>query len=198
MSNQTSISDRFDRLPRAIRWLVLAVVFVVLFQAWYYLLWPVVDRWNVAAAEIESQVASVREGSELVRRVRRMDDTVCAIGPVSLPGSEDEASDALTAAYVDVINRYSVSNDSFDLRGAAGPVSNPFARGLASPRHQLRRVTARLVFEASPEDAIAIIGDLEGRPDIEALNEVKLLRIGGRKLKVTLGLEAWAQVPRSR
>ncbi|MDY7107043.1 MAG: hypothetical protein SYC29_00245 [Planctomycetota bacterium] len=198
MSNQTSIPERFNRLPRAIRWLVLAVAFVVLFQLWFYLLWPVVDRCNVAAAEIERQAAAVREGSELVRRVRRMDDVVCAIGPVSLPGNENEASDALTAAYVDVMNRYSVGNDSFDLRGAGGPVSNPHARGLVSPGHQLRRVTARFVFEASPEDAIAIIGDLESRPDIEALTEIKLLRIGGRRVKVTLGLEAWAQVARSR
>jgi hypothetical protein len=198
MPNEPSILERFNRLPRAIRWLAIAVLFVALFQAWYYLLQPVAESWSRAADEMEEQIAAVREGSALAARFTRMNDTVSAIGPVMLPGDENQASQALTQAYVDVMNDYSVSNDSFDLRGTAGRVSDRGAAGLVRRGEQLRRITARLVFEASPEDAMAIISDLDRRPDVEGLSEVKLLRIGDRKLKVTLTLEAWAAMPRER
>jgi hypothetical protein len=197
MADDSSILERFNRLPRAIRWLALAVLFVVLFQAWYYLLQPVAERWRLAADETEEQIAAVREGSALAARFARMGDTVCAIGPVTLPGDENEASQALTQAYVDIMNTYSVSNDSFELRGTAGRISDRDAAGLVRPGTRLQRITARFVFEASPQDAMAIIGDLDRRPDVEALNEVKLLR-AGRSLKVTLTLEAWATVATNR
>lgn len=197
MAKQPSIQDRFNRLPRAIHWLIVAVVFVLLFQVWYSFLQPFADDWNRAADEIQSQVAAVREGSELADRFTRMDDTVCAIGPVMQPGDENEASQALTQAYVDVMNKYSVSNDSFDLRGGEERVSELLSRPVVRSGGQLRRLTAELAFEASPEDAMAIIADFEQRPDIEAVSKVNLLRIAGRKLKVKLTIEAWAEVPKS-
>jgi hypothetical protein len=197
VANQSSISERFNRLPRAIHWLIFAVAFILLFQAWFSFVRPVVDRCNEAADEIQAQVAAVREGSELARRLRRMDDAVRAIGPVMQPGDENEASQALTQAYVEVMSKYSVSNDSFDLRGGEERVSELLSRQLVRSGGQLRRLTAELAFEAKPADAMAIIADFEQRPDIEAVSKVNLLRIAGRKLKVKLTIEAWAEVAKS-
>ena len=199
MATQTSdISQRFRKLPRAIHWLIYAVVLVLLFQGWYQFIRPIVEDWNKAAEEIAAQVLAVREGAELATRLRRMDDTVCAIGPVMRPGDENEASQALTQAYVDVMKDYSVRNDSFDLRGAGGLLPPPLSRGMVRGDNRLRRLTADLSFEASPEDAVAIIGDFERRKEIEAVSGVRLTRIAGRNLKVSLTIEAWAEVPRGR
>jgi hypothetical protein len=197
VATQTSdISQRFRKLPRAIHWLIYAVVFVLLFQGWYRFVRPKVEDWNQAADEIAAQVTTVRAGAELATRLRRIDDTVCAIGPVKKPGDENEASQALTQAYVDVMKNYSVDNDSFDLRGAGGLLPPALSRGLVRGDNRLRRLTADLTFEAYPEDAVAIIGDFERREEIEAVTGVRLTRIANRKLKVTLTIEAWAEVPR--
>ncbi|MCZ6494322.1 MAG: hypothetical protein O6933_09610, partial [Planctomycetota bacterium] len=47
-------------------------------------------------------------------------------------------------------------------------------------------------FDAAPDEAIAIIAELESSPMIEAISSVRITRVSGtRKVTVDLTVEAW-------
>ena len=56
----------------------------------------------------------------------------------------------------------------------------------------MARITGDLRFDASPQEATAIIAELEASPKIEAVSRVRLTRQGGRpKVTVDLSVESW-------
>lgn len=200
MSEQRpSLADRFQTQPRAIRWLVLAVAFVLLFQAWHLTAGEVVADWNTEAADIQRKVATLRQGADLTGQLDAMEDVIRGLGQVTQPRRENPGRAGLSNAVVEVLKNpeYSIDDEDFQLRGG-----NKLPKNISAPivgeEKRISRLTGELTFIASPEDAIAIIGDFERRPDIEAVSEVRITKGDGRTVKVRLSLESWVQASASR
>jgi hypothetical protein len=195
MSGSETIIERFQKLPRAVQWLVFAVVTVVLFRFWDAYLRDMADKWNMRADEIAREVAEVRRSSEMARQLngREMSEVVRAIGPVASPKSDKDGGQMLQEAALSITREYSsVTEMSLDMRGDTNKI-NPKVTAAIAPGKRLARLGAELKFVASPEDTISIITDLEHHPDIESVTAIRLTRAGDRTLKVSLDLEAWVE-----
>jgi hypothetical protein len=53
------------------------------------------------------------------------------------------------------------------------------------------RITGNLRFDATPEEAIAIIAELEANTTIEAVSDVRVTEQSGRQVRVDLTVESW-------
>ncbi|MBT8485256.1 MAG: hypothetical protein HKO59_00250 [Phycisphaerales bacterium] len=180
-------------MPRAIRWLLLAVGFVVLFLAWDASLGELVREWNREADKLETQVREVSGSAQLGTELEELDDAIVGLGPVARPRRENDARAALNLAVIEVLKEYRVSEDNFDLGGGGDQLKETLTQRLVAPGNRVKRITGTLTFEASPQDAVAIIADFERRDDVASVSSVRLTKGSNRKVKVNLTLEAWAE-----
>jgi len=198
MTSTQNLWQRFQRLPRAGQWAIAAAVGIALFMVWndYVLSWAA--AWNQRADEL---LADAREAAGGERRARRADglrNVIQGLGPVERAGSEAQAELALNDAVNGVLKGHRVSEDSFNYRG-----SEKLQRGTLSqilrPGQRVERITGDLRFDASPEEAIAIIAELETSPTIEAVSDVRMAVLAGRqRVRVDLTVESWIVSSESR
>jgi hypothetical protein len=197
-----SLADRVKELPRAVRWALGAAVLLLAFVAWDDNVRPIAEDWNRQADAIERQLAEAREAEQLVRAIRARRQLVESLGPVEIPGPDDDGREALHSLVVDIVRSYpSVRNDSFNLGGGAdrlpAAVSQRLLAASGQAGRRLVRISGDLRFDAEPEDAVAIVADLEARPEVETVSLVRMLRKDGRTVGVTIDLNAWVvQSPR--
>lgn len=194
-----TLTERFMSLPRAIRWLLVAVGFVVAFQAWDLTLGTVSRGWSDDADRIERSVQEVVDVEAIQSRMDDLEDAIVAIGPVELPRRDAAGREALNRAIGEVIgnDEYGITDDEFSL-GSGNKIPRSLSTGLLPSGRDVSRLTGELEFTASPEDAIAIIADLESRPEIDAISEVSMKKESNRKVGVTLTMETWIEAPEKR
>ena len=56
----------------------------------------------------------------------------------------------------------------------------------------MQRVTAEYQFVATTEDAIRILGRLEGSPSVDLVTEVRMTKEDGGRIAVSCSMERWA------
>lgn len=181
--------ERFRQLPRLVQWGFLIVVGIVLFLIWDQYIAPVTREWNERASRIESQLQMVRDADRLNSDVLKLRETIIGIGEVELPRNVDIAKRQVEEAVNEVTGRFSISNHSFSYR-ESGTVGRGALAGLPGGQN-VEKITGDLRFEASPEDAVAVIAALESRSEIERLVSLQMLKLPNRRVSVRLSLEAW-------
>ena len=182
--------QQFQTLPRAIRWLVLTVAAVVAFIVVNDYIWGLSRLWNDKAAALESKIVAAGDIDERERQADTMAAAIVALGPVELPGNLAESREAVTSVVNEVMLKYrTVSDWRFDPKGAA---TMPEVLRKIMPGKKVERISGELRFDASVEDAMAIIADFESRPEIEAVTTVRMVRQTSiKKLRVNLTIDAW-------
>ncbi len=191
MSRWQPMIDRFRQLPRAAQWALAAVAATVLFLLWNDHIMRFTDDWNRKADQLLANLSEAAGGEQRLKNLRALQDSVRAAGTVEMPGEESDAENALNDVVNDVLKGYAVSRDSFSYRGPAKLPRGTLSRVIA-PGQQVERITGDLRFDASPEDALAIIAELESNPHVEAISNVRITRQSGpRKVTVDLTVDAW-------
>ncbi|MHC4275356.1 MAG: hypothetical protein ACYSUR_17040 [Planctomycetota bacterium] len=199
MTSTQNLWQRYLRLPRAGQWAVAAAVGIALFMAWndYVLTWAA--ALNDQADKLLADAREAAGGERRARRLNGLRNVIQGLGPVERPGSESQADDlALNDAVNEVLKAHRVSEDRFNYRGP-----EKLKRGTLSqilrPGQRVERITGDLRFDASPEEAIAIIAELEASPTIEAVSDVRMAVLAGRqRVRVDLTVESWIESSESR
>jgi len=184
--------QRFRSFPRVVQWVVLAGIAAVLLLVWNDYIYALGQDWKTRGDDIMAQVEEVRDAESLERRFESMEDVIITLGAVEVPGSEQQASDALSRAINTVISKYKsdISGESFN-RGRGDSMRKGSLPGIIGPGMRGQKISLELSFESGVETAMNVIADLEASPHIEAVTEVRLAKSGNRKVKVRLQLEAW-------
>ena len=63
--------------------------------------------------------------------------------------------------------------------------------GITTSGEQLEQVIGDILFEATQEDALAVISALESSPWIDAVSNIRFTKQDGRMIRVDLSVEAW-------
>ena len=189
MSNEATIWQRFRQLPRAIQWAAYAAAGTFLFIGVSDYVWPLAEAWNQKAARIELKVQSVREGQKIASHLLRMRNPVVAHGTIQIPDEAGEGGPALDAAVAAVMNRHSIRH-TYDRR-APVRLKGSLAT-ITGGQNAAQSISAELRFEASPEDAVAMIDELESSRGSEAISNVRVTRIGGGRSPALAGCTARA------
>jgi hypothetical protein len=181
--------DRFRQLPPLVQWAVSAAVALIVFLVWSDYIQPKISELNAEARTYEEQIERLRRADRLAGEIHQLRDTIRAVGEVQPPRTPSQGEAALHNAINELTTQHYASNVTFNMRpGGTLP------RGALSELTggaQAERLTARVNFEASPNDAMAIIAGLESRPEIETITSAHLTRASGRRLSVVLNVEAW-------
>jgi hypothetical protein len=185
--------EQFRQMPRAMRWASYFIAFLVAFFVWDASFGNMMRTWQSDISNIEQQIEKARQTRQVKRQLQspKLTNAVLAFGEVSEPPRSDEGRTALHRAVNDVLTEHRYRNDDFNL-GGGGSLPDQLARRILE-RGELEIITGELKFDASPEDTIAIISDLEKHPDIDAIKEVSLKKIDGRELKVRLVVLMWVK-----
>lgn len=187
--------ERFRNLPLLAQWGMYGVLVLIVFLAWDQFVRPQISELNAEARNYEERIERLRRADYLTIQIHQLRDTIRAVGDVQAPRTPSEGEAALHTAINELTSKYSASNVTFNMRpGGTLP------RGALSELTggaQAERLTARVNFEASPDDAMAIIAGLESRPEIETITSAHLTRSSGRRLSVQLNVEAWV-LPQSQ
>jgi hypothetical protein len=178
-------------MPRAGQWAIGGgvLVLVLLFYADYIMLWA--GEWNEQADHLLVDAREAAGGDRRDTQVRNLRNVIQGLGPVERPGDEEEAEVALNDVVNEVLARHTVSRDSFNYRGPTKLKRGTLGE-ILEPGEHVESISGNLRFDASPEDAIAIIAELESHPTIEAVSDVRIAKQSGpRKVTVDLTIESW-------
>jgi hypothetical protein len=192
MSRFASITQQFRSMNRALQWATLAAVGLGLFLLWDRLLSPASASLARQADALQARVNELRRAPVIVRQFKESRrDQVIALGPVATPMSESQGAIELQNAVNEVLKRHNISNQglSFDMRTRGRLPSGALVT--LTDNKRVDRLAGDLKFVASPEDAAAIIAELESSPIVAAINNLRMTKDAGRKLKVTLSVESW-------
>ncbi len=200
MTKTQTIWNRFRQLPRAAQWASLAAIGIGLFLLHDKYVRPITTTWNDNANERLKEVGVAAMSENRSRQLRAMREPILGLGAVETPGNEAQGSNALNDAVNEVLKRHSVTRDSFNLRGATRLPRRTLSQ-IIQTNQLVQRITGDLRFDAAPDEAVAIIAELESSPVIEAISSVRITRVSGtRKVTVDPTVEAWivSAEPRKR
>ena len=181
----------FRQLPRAAQWALAGVLGMLLFMVYDDHILRVAGNWNRAAEEMMAKVEHAAGGDRRLQSLRVLRHAVLGLGTVEAPGREAAAENGLNDVINEVLKGHTVSADSFDYRGPSKMRRGTLSRVL-SPGEQVERISGELRFEATPQQAMEIIAELESSRWIDAISTLRMTRLAGpRKVKVDLTVEAW-------
>ncbi|TVQ52962.1 MAG: hypothetical protein EA377_09055 [Phycisphaerales bacterium] len=187
--------EQFREQSRLMQFGIIAAIALVLFFIWDYGVRPVSSEWAWQSERIQNQVRRVRQAERLQADVRNVQDVVYALGEVQLPPPADSGGEQLSRAWDRLLQEYSVSNPSFNIR-QGGPLGGSALMSVTGgERAQI--INGDVRFQASPEDAIEIIAKLETQPEVAVIRDITINRVGNRRVGVRLTIEAWV-IPAER
>lgn len=181
--------DRFRESPKLMQWAFYGAVVLIVFLGWDQFIRPQISELNAQSRSYEERIERLRHADTLTLQIRSLRDTIIAVGDVAPPRSPSEGEAALHNAINELTSMYSASNVTFNMRPGGTLPRGALAQ--LTGGEQAERMTARVNFDASPDDAMAIIAGLESRPEIETITSAHLTRSSGRRLSVVLNIEAW-------
>lgn len=189
-ATRSPLLDRYTRMPRSLRWGIVAIAGIALFLLADSTVWALARTWSDRASAIQGALDDARTKKASLDNDLR--SAVIAHGAIKLPDDEAEGSSALAEAVNAVMNEYpGVVNFSYDSRGSARLPATAL-RGLIGAGQRASKVIGELQFDAPPEQATAIIAALESHPDVEAINRITIRRHEGvRRVNVRATVEAW-------
>ena len=194
-----TIADRFQSLPRAARWGILAGG---AFVSYFVIVEPVLDvinRANSAADDRAGALSTLAKGategtSEVALGIRKF-------GDIALPGDPETRSVALNRRVSDVLKKHNIKESTSTQRTM--PLGQGPLKDVYGDTDRIDRLIREVVFDATPEDIAGVIADLESAPEVAAISRVQIRRgdnkdTAGRILKATVAAEAWEVVKKGR
>lgn len=193
----STLIERTQEMPRAVRWLLIAVFFTVLFLLWEQMIAPQAQAWNRKADKIESDLAAVKGASSLIDQWQSNKQALVAIGELDVPASEQQTRTSLTEAISEIVDEHRGNDMSWELGSARRlPNSAAFIKlnnsmvRLTGQVGQLEMMQGKLEFQAKPDVVMKIIADLEARPEVESISQIRMT-VDDSVMDVTMTIDAW-------
>jgi len=192
MSATDTLIQRVQVLPRAVRWLLLAVAGLALFLVWDNVIRPWSEDFDSRSSRIEAQLSEIREGRGVTQSLRAgaMKGAVISLGAVAPPDDITSVSADLNTLVNESLKKHAATNPNFSAR-TRGKLPTNALTGIRQGR-RIDRYTVDLKFDATPQAAAGVIADIESSPAVHSVNSIRMVRDTGGKLKVALTFEAWA------
>jgi hypothetical protein len=179
---------------RAMQWAFWAAVITIAFLVWDATIAQLGANWSATADEIELQIQEVNTPILLTSNVK---NSVAAFGAITLPRSKAQGAAAMTDAVHEILLSHQVKDDEYT-RTKSSKMKNGAMRGIANSGQQLEAIIGDIRFEATQENILKVISDLEGSPWIDAVSDIRLTKKDGRLIRVDLSVEAWVLTTSSR
>ncbi len=172
---------------RAMQWAFWTAVITISFLIWDSTVAELGSSWSARADEIELQIKEVNTPILFTSSVK---NAVAAFGEVELPRLKANGAAAMNEAVHEILSSRQVEDDEYT-RTKTSKMKKSAMRGIASSGQQLEEVIGNIRFEATQEDILKVISDLEGSPWIDTVSDIRLTKKEGRMIRVDLSVGAW-------
>lgn len=179
--------DRVRSWPRAIQWAFWATSITACFLLWDTTIADLGAKWSAKADTLERQITEINQPILLTSNLR---NAMTAFGEVELPREKAEGASAMTNAVHDILANHAVKNDEYT-RTKTTRMRSGSLPGVGRAGQTLEQVIGDIRFEATQEDVLLVISDLESSPWIDGVTDVRLTKQDGRMIRVDLSVEAW-------
>ena len=179
--------DQVATWPRAMQWAFWATSITVAFLVWDTTIADIGAKWSAKADSIERQIAEVNQPILLTSNVR---SAMTAFGEVELPREKAKGVSAMTDAVHDILANHAVKNDEYT-RTKTTRMRSGSLPGIGRVGQTIEQVIGVIRFEATQEEVLMVISDLESSPWIDGVSDVRLTKQNGRMIRVDLSVEAW-------
>ena len=185
---------RVSTWSRAMQWAFWAGVITIAFLVWDSSVAELGASWSSRADEIELQIKEVNTPILITSSVK---NSVAAFGEIELPRTKSDGAAAMTEAVHEILSSHNVKDDEYK-RTKTSKMKNSAMRGIANSGQQLEAVIGDIRFEATQENILKVISDLESSPWIDTVSDIRLTKKDGRMIRVDLSVEAWVLTASSR
>ncbi|HWB20346.1 MAG TPA: hypothetical protein VG711_08615 [Phycisphaerales bacterium] len=185
---------RISSMSRAMQWATYAAIVFVAFFIWDSTINALAQDWKMRGDQIVEDARKLESGSELASKYHSVDRVASEIGEIELPQLDKIGAERLHKAVNEVLAKHSFTDVNYDQSIKGRMTSDEGAILKSVPNSSGKSVTAisgELQFDATLEQAIQIISDLEDRPEISCVSSVRLLRDKSKKVKVRVTVESW-------
>ena len=126
-----------------------------------------------------------------------MKNAIASFGEVELPRAKSDGASALTESVHTILSNHRVKDDEFT-RTKTTRMKSGSLPGIGNAGENIEQVIGDIRFEATQEEVLLVISELESSPWIDAVSNVRLTKQDGRMIKVDLSVEAWVVAPSNR
>ncbi len=172
---------------RAMQWAFWAGLLTIAFLIWDSTISKIGADWSSQVVTKEQQLIDLQRPTTYTSSVR---DAVSSFGIVELPRTKNAGAASLTEAVLDILSKHDVKDDEYT-RTKTNRMSSGSLKGIGSSNEHIEQVIGDIRFEASQEDVLHVISELESSPWIDVVSDVRLTKKGGRFIRVDLSVEAW-------
>ena len=151
-------------------------------------------NWSAQAGTIESQIDEINKPNNLTSSVKK---SIRSFGDVELPREKSNGATAMTDAVHTILKSNSVRNDEYT-RTKSSKMRSGSLPGIAGAGKVIEQVIGDIRFEATQENVLKVISQLESSPWIDAVSDVRLTKQDGRMIRVDLSVEAWVVASSTR
>jgi|MDTC01.3.fsa_nt_gb hypothetical protein len=183
------ILDQVSTWSRAMQWSFWAGTFTILFLIWDATIAEMGLDWSAQVATKERQIKEIQLPTTFTTKVK---NAVSSFGTVELPRKKSEGAAELTEAVHNILGNHEVVNDDYT-RTKTSRMKSDSLPGItsSSSNEHIEQVIGDISFEASQEEVLNVISELESSPWIDAVSDVRFTRQSGRFIRIDLSVEAW-------
>ena len=172
---------------RAMQWAFWAGTLTIAFLIWDATIAEMGVDWSTQVATKERQIKEIQLPTKFTSKVK---NAISSFGEVELPRSKSEGAAALTEAVHNILSNHDVENDEYT-RTKTSRMKSGSLPGIVSANEHIEQVIGDIRFEASQEEVLNVISELESSPWIDVVSDVRFTRQSGRFIRVDLSVEAW-------
>ncbi len=172
---------------RAMQWAFWASTFTIAFLIWDATVAELGASWAAEVEQKEQQLTELQRPTTMTSSVRSV---VTSFGEVELPRMKSDGATALTDAVHDILGNHKVKNDDYT-RTKTNRMKSGSLPGIVSSGEHIEKIIGDISFEATQEEVLHVIADLESSPWIDSVSNVRLSKEDGRMIRVDLSVEAW-------
>ncbi|GEM_PF-1580028 len=195
---------RLWALPRSVQW---AMWGGLAFAAYFGIVEPVLNRTSEMSGRASALEASLRtyaaSKSKLDAAASMAKVGERQFGLVALPVDTTKRSTEFSSAIDEIFKRHGISNMT------SGNRSTPLEKGSlvtlmgASGQQRVEKLVNDLSFQATPEQVIAVLADLEREPLVTTIPRINIRQSDGqdrfnRLLRVSIAVETWVLVKKAK
>jgi hypothetical protein len=186
--------DQVATWPRAMQWAFWATSITIAFLVWDTTIADIGAKWSARADTIERQISEINQPILLTSSLR---NAMSAFGEVELPREKSQGASAMTDAVHNILANHAVKNDEYT-RTKTTRMRSGSLPGIGRVGQSIEQVIGNIRFEATQEEVLMVISDLESSPWIDGVSDVRLTKQDGRMIRVDLSVEAWVVSDSSR
>ena len=197
-AKQPDLVDRFLGMSTLWKFLIAIAMVLLVYLVADDMVWPTSEEWTLESEQLEQLL---HESQNMDRKVnRQLEWTIASLGPIEVPRSPNPGADRLESTVNDIVKAHDVKSYTFETRPGARVQASSALKNIAGGG-RVERVHAEVEFQATPEDAIELVRELEAEPEIESIGSLRITAGEPASLKmvdVKLVVEAWITAPNRR